>query len=154
MRAGAPYAPVVVRVLVASVVLFGLLLAGCEDRRDNEERLLLDRASHVDHDAPEPIRAQQIEDLATVVLQTDELATLRDMCVEGHRALLEAETEQARAGQELAALSGGDPNARIPTEKARSVADAIQASSSALERARELLRSCQAELAELRHRHG
>jgi hypothetical protein len=133
--------PAVVRSFVVSVVSIGLLLAGCEDRRDNEERLLLDRA-------------QQIDDLATVVVQTEELVTLRDGCVEGHRALLEAETEQARAGRELAVLSDGNPEAQIPIEKARSVEQAIRASNDALARARELLRRCQEELSALRHRHG
>lgn len=146
--------PPVLRSFVVSVALVGLLSAGCEDRRDNEERLLLDRASRVDHEAPEPIRAQQIQDLATVVLQTEDLVALRDTCVEGHRALLEAETEQARAGRELAALSDGDPEAQIPIEKARSVEQAIRASNDALGRARELLRHCQDELSALRHRHG
>jgi hypothetical protein len=144
----------VVRSFVVSVVSIGLLLGGCEDRRDNEERLLLDRASRVDHDAPEPIRAQQIDDLATVVVQTEELVALRDGCVEGHRALLEAETEQARAGRELAVLSDGNPEAQIPIEKARSVEQAIRSSNDALARARELLRRCQEELSALRHRHG
>lgn len=136
------------------LLFFAWLAAGCSDRRENEERLLLDRAERVDHAAPAVLRAQQITDLEGVVLQTEELVAVRDTCVEGHRALLRAEQEQERAGRELASLSGGDDQARIPLEKAREVEEAIRASGDALGRARDLLRRCQDELSALRHRHG
>jgi hypothetical protein len=143
--------------VVRSLVVIGALslaLSACSDRKENEERLLLDRATRVDHDAPAVLREQQVADLASVVLQTEELVVVRDTCVGGHRALLEAEEEQARAGRELAAISGGDPEAQLPLTKAREVEAAIRSSTEALGRARDLLRRCQEELSALRHRHG
>lgn len=134
-------------------VLLMLFLA-CDDRAENEERLLLDRAGRIDRDAPIPLRRQQIEDLEGLALRTEALVEIRDACVQGHLALVRAEEEQARAGRALAEVSDGDPDRRVPREKAAEIEAAIRASNEAVEEARNLLHRCEDELAALRTKHG
>lgn len=134
-------------VLLACVVL---PLAACDGRADNEVRLLLDRADRIQHDAPIPLRRQQVEDLEEIALRTENLVEVRDTCVRGHRALLRAEAEQARAGRMLAELTGSDSDEdRIAPERAAEVEQALEASNRAVEEARQLLHTCQSELAAL-----
>lgn len=138
----------------ALVPLVLVLLTGCDDRAANEERLLVDRADRIDPSAPIPIRRQQIGDLEGLALRSESLVELRDTCVEGYRALIRAEEEQARAGRSLAEVTEGDRGGPLSPEKAAEIEAAIEASNTAVDEARGLLRRCQDELARLKSKHG
>lgn len=139
--------------LAASISLVGVL-AGCGDREENEARIFLDRVERVHIDAPPAARRRQIEALESISIQTESIAQLRETCVEGHTALVEAEEAQASAQQRLDELAGDDPDARIDPAQAREIADAIERSSDAIERARGKLTDCQQGTADLERKHG
>ncbi len=136
------------------LLLSVLAVLGCSDRRANEERLLLDREARVDGEAPPAVRRRQIEDLEGLTLRDPELVGVRDTCVAGHRALLRAEEEQARASRMLAELTDGDRDAPIPAGRAAEVEQALEASNEAIGEARESLGRCKDEMTALRSRHG
>lgn len=128
------------------------MVAGCSDRAENEERLLLDRAGRIDPDSRVEVRERQLEELEALPLQTAELESLRDTCVRGHRSLVRAEVQQGVARttlEELTGAAGEDGSAA----KAAEIEAAITESNEALGEARDLLRRCEEELAALRHRH-
>ena len=122
-------------------------LTGCEDRADNEARLLVDRIRAVDAEAPAADRRAHLEQLRGVALAEPRFVAIRDGCVRGHEALLLAEDEQERARVLLGALTqngGGPADARAPT-----ISAALDASNAAVERAGPLLTQCQSDVAAL-----
>lgn len=140
--------------LIALVGVVGSVVLGCGDREDNEARLLLDRAARVHIDAPTEERRRHLEALEAVALSTEALDALRDTCVEGHSALIEAEEAQAGARRQLDELAGDDPDAQLPPEQAREIAQAIERSGAAIERARDKLSECRDGIADLEREHG
>ena len=140
--------------LIALVGVVGVVALGCGDREDNEARLFLDRVARVHIDAPTAERRRHLEALEAVSLSTESLAALRDTCVQGHAALIEAEEEQAGARERLDELAGSDPDAQLPPEQAREIAEAIERSGAAIERARGKLSECQQGVADLEREHG
>lgn len=139
---------------VPILVVACLLLLGCGDREENEARLFLDRVARVHIDAPPAERRRHIEALEAIALRTESLDGLRDTCVEGHTALVEAEEEQAAARERLESLAGDDPDARIDPAQAQEIAGAIERSSAAIERARGKLTECQEGTRALEREHG
>ena len=79
---------------------------------------------------------------------------VRDTCVRGHRALLEAEDQQAEAAQALGRLTGGQDDVPIPRAEAAEIEGAIGRSNDAIEQARLELTRCQDEVADLDRRYS
>ena len=103
----------------------------------------------VDADAPMAERAQRIEALAAVPLATDEIATVRDLCVEAHRTLLRAEERGAEARAAFRqATAGGSGEESITDEQRASIETALSESNDALALARRQMPEC------LRRVHG
>src|SRR5687768_14013245 len=107
------------------LVLCAVALFGSEDRAESEASLLLEHRSRIEAGAPAPLREQRLRDVADLPIRTERLVTLRDTCVDGHRALLRAEAEQDRAASSLAALTNGNPDATLTTAQAARIEQAI-----------------------------
>ncbi|MEM9191514.1 MAG: hypothetical protein AAGF12_20240 [Myxococcota bacterium] len=128
---------------IAFVLASLTLLSACGDSTAEETDRLIERISLVDIEASPEQRRLQIRQLGELELKTSSLRELRDRCVEGNEALLEAEEIQDEAAAELAEVTanlGEDP---IPREDSVRIEAAIQASTDALESARSLLTRCQ-----------
>ncbi|MCS6799029.1 MAG: hypothetical protein NZ898_10955 [Myxococcota bacterium] len=126
-----------------AVVLMGL---GCGKSRDEQARLLVETARRIDPDAPPSERRSAVERLRALPLAEPALAEVRETCVQGHDALLEAESQQDRARRLLEVLERGGGSGAAGGSQVR---QALDASEAALGRARPLLERCQSRLARL-----
>src|SRR5690606_19721232 len=98
------------RALVLWVLVLG---AACEGDPSAEARMFLDRVEHLDLDDPLEERRRLVENLATMPLAHPEVAQARDLCVDAHRAMLEAEDLRVEAVALLArcgSVCAGEPS--------------------------------------------
>ena len=147
--------------LISLVGVVCAVVLGCGDREDNETRLFLDRVARVHIDAPTAERRRHLEALEALTLSTESLDELRDLCVQGHAALIEAEEERESASRQLGEamrrleeLQRADPDAELPEEEGEPIEQAILRSSAAVERAQGKLSECQERVASLEREHG
>jgi hypothetical protein len=136
---------------VRRVLVLFLLLGACESDASPEARMFLDRVERLDLDDPPEERRRLIENLATMPLSHSEVTETRDVCVDAHRSMLEAEELRVEAVALLArcgSACGGEPSgAEIPstTEQLRARRDLdqnIRRADRALERSRDLFSRC------------
>ncbi len=122
-----------------------VLLAGVACGRDasGEARMFLDRLERLDLDDPADDRRRLVDNLANMPLSDAEVTEARDVCVDAHRNILEAEELQADAAGLLARY---EPD-QVPSagDRARIQRD-IQSADAALARSRDLFSRC--------HRHS
>jgi hypothetical protein len=125
-----------------ALVLLSLAL-GCGNAREEESRQLLLRIDAINQDAPYPERKPDVDALAALELKTEELVEVRDTCVAGHRALIEAEENQTRAmALHARALRDHGDEADFPAGVRTEITDALETSDAATERAEELGHKC------------
>lgn len=103
--------------------------------------------------APPEVRATQVDALEAFHTESRTLARLKDDCVAGHRAMLEAETSAAEAQHafEVAlAQEAGNADSAPLSEQARQALErtleegkgAVEQSNASIARARQLLEGC------------
>jgi len=139
------------RALVLSFLLVG---AACEGDASTEARMFLDRVERLDMDDPLEERRRLVDNLATLPLVHGDVIAARDVCVDAHRAILEAEDLRleavallARCGPVCAGQPGGPEvdgtadqlRARLDLDRNMGRADR------ALERSRDLFSRCHRE---------
>lgn len=148
------YAPRALR--RALPILFCFVLPACSDHTGNEARLFLDRVERIDSDDPPERRRPRIEALAALALSSEEVTRARDVCLDAHRALLDAETRQAEARRELDRITANGANPHAPVEPAvgARIQKAIDDSERAIHRSRDLMPRCQDEVGELNRKYG
>jgi hypothetical protein len=116
---------------------------GVNSEREDAQALLA-RIAAVDVRAPLDLRAQQVEDLRRLPLNSAALARVRDACVRVHTGLLAAERQQLRARDRLARA----PQPVSQTELSAIAADIAQAGQR-LQQANTELPACQQATREL-----
>ncbi len=139
------------RFLVVQLALVAAL-AACGDSEKREALLFVERAQGIEVDAPEAERRALVDRLEQMPLETEEVRRIRDACVTGHRALLEAEAAQAEASEALDRLTGGDAHAPIRREAAEQIDATIHRSNLKVAEAREHLETCNQGVTSLRSR--
>ena len=121
------------------LIALALVALGCEPDPRNDANLFLDRVARIDLDDPADQRERMVDSLASLPLSATEVMDARDVCVEAHRTILEAETATSRA---RAALAEHPSEAGIsPPERQRIERD-IRASNLAIERSRGMFSNC------------
>lgn len=110
--------------------------------------MFLDRVERIDLDNPVAQRRRLVENLATLPLSDSEVTAARDVCVDAHRAILEAEDRHADAAA-LVARHGTSPPAAIHLRVER----ALDEGDRALARSRDLFSRCHRESRELDARY-
>lgn len=128
---------------VALVLLAAMGSTACSDRQENEARLFLGRAELISIDAPIAERRQLLDNLEGLDLTQEAVVSVRQSCIEGHRALIEAEEAQNEATIALGGLTGGRDDVRVPADDAARIEAMISRSSEAIVRSRELLQGCE-----------
>jgi len=123
--------------------------AACDHDSSAEARMFLDRVGQIDLDTPIAERRRLVDSLASLPLTDDEVSAARDLCVNAHRSILEAEQHQADAVA-LVALHGDD----LPPEVELQVGNDIEQSGRALERSRDLFSRCISEQHAIDARYG
>lgn len=125
-----------------------VLLAGVACGRDasGEARMFLDRLERLDLDDPPADRRRLVDNLANMPLSDAEVTEARDVCVDAHRNILEAEDLQADAARLLARYEAD----QVPSagDRARIQRD-IQSADAALARSRDLFSRCHRQTREL-----
>jgi hypothetical protein len=144
------------RVKPAAVVMVAVALGagaavGCGDQKANDARLFLDRVERIDVEGPRESRRVAVDALANVAVETEEIQRARDLCVEAHRTLLDAEDTQANAQAELDRIIGNgiNPNADIAPDVASRLDRQITEARQGIERSRQLMPRCQDEVGDL-----
>jgi hypothetical protein len=129
---------------------------GCQDKTANEARLFLDRAGRIEIDGPRQARRDRIDALAGLALEDPQIVAARDLCVEAHRTLFDAEETQASAQTELDRITknGADPNADIEPAVAARLDRQITEARRGIDRSHELMPRCQDEVGELTRRYA
>jgi hypothetical protein len=142
--------------LALGVVCAGL--GGCQDgdaRLRAEAERFVELYAQVKYDAPPAERKQKLDALAQAVFVSDEVSSARDVCLSGHRSLLEAqETQDATAAEidrALAATEGAKPFDPTMVERLQRKLEQSQRS---LNLARNELRDCEARVRALDVRFG
>jgi len=128
---------------VLTVCLALAALSGCSDRKENEARLFLGRAELISIDAPIAERRQLLERIEALPLTDEAVVAVRDKCVGGHGALIEAEESQNEATIALGAITGGRDDVQVPAAEAARIEALITRSSEAIIRSRALLEECE-----------
>lgn len=105
--------------------------------------MFLDRLERLDLDNPAEERRRLIDNLANMPLADAEVSEARDVCVDAHRSILEAEERQANAARLLGRYE--PDQVPSPGDRARIQRD-IEGADAALERSRGLFDRC--------HRHS
>jgi hypothetical protein len=133
------------RLLLAIALVVSVPACSCNDERTrNEAMLFLDRFEEIDLDDPLEERRAAIDDIRGLALSDEDVLRARDMCVEAHDALIEAEDQHAAARHQVVVASTG--GAEIPPDIAEQVERAIDESGRAIERSRELFPRCTREV--------
>lgn len=117
-----------------------LIGAGCGPDPSTEARSLLDRLDGLDLDAPMDERRRRVTSLANMPLHDASVKQARDVCVEAHRSILEAEELHANAS---AALARFEDEGAIPVGTRGSIQRDIEGSNAALARARDVMGRCE-----------
>ncbi len=101
--------------------------------------MFLDRVERIDLDEPSTQRRRLVDNLATMPLANAEIAEARDVCVDAHRSILEAEELQADAAEILGRYEEDEtPSAGDRARVQRDITNA----DTALERSRDLFARC------------
>jgi hypothetical protein len=125
------------------------VLAGCGPDASTEARMFLDRLDGVDLDDPVAERQRRVTSLANLPLADATVKRARDVCVEAHRSLLEAEELHSNARVTLARHeNAGD----IPVTEQQRIERDIANSNTALTRARDLMGRCERHTRDLDNR--
>lgn len=105
--------------------------------------MFLDRLERLDLDDPADTRRRLVDNLATMPLSDPDVTEARDVCVDAHRNILDAEEAQASASQ----LLGRYEEDEVPSagDRAR-IQRHIESADAAIERSRDLFARC--------HRHS
>lgn len=105
--------------------------------------MFLDRLERLDLDDPAEQRRRLVDNLANMPLSDADITEARDVCVDAHRSILEAEELQASAAQML----GRYEDDQVPSagDRAR-IQRNIDSADAAIERSRDLFARC--------HRHS
>ncbi|MFK7988986.1 MAG: hypothetical protein AB8I08_23415 [Sandaracinaceae bacterium] len=120
--------------------LFLLLsVLGCEPDPRNDAHLFLDRVERIDLDDPVEVRRRRVDSLATLPVTAEVVRLARDACVDAHRAVIEAE-EAAASAREI--LEEYEDEASIPATERQRFERSIETSRRAMDRSRNLFRSC------------
>lgn len=122
---------------------------GCQDAKRQQGRTLLGLVEAVDIKAPYSTREAALGALRTVELTDNNLARIRALCLKAHQALLESETQQARARQALDSKVSADSKAAISAETSGMVAAAIEQSNANLKLAMATFPLCEREIRSL-----
>lgn len=133
--------------MILGSALFGLALAGCNAERD-QALALLDRVNAIDISAPPAQRMPQLTALESLRLGNTQLSQMQQLCAGAHRALIDAEVEQAKARHALDTASAGH-SASQRLETAKTVAATIERSTKKLEQAQSTFPECERQTREL-----
>jgi predicted O-linked N-acetylglucosamine transferase (SPINDLY family) len=126
------------------VGLAGLSVACNDEARTREEaRKLFEALSGLQDEASLVTREQSLRTLEALTLTVPAHQAARDACVTAHRELLSAEAEQASARKALEEATRESGNAPLPAERAAAIANAIEHSNAALERAEHRFPPCE-----------
>lgn len=101
--------------------------------------MFLDRLDRLDLDDPVEERERLIENLASMPLVDEDIQRARDVCVEAHRAILEAEALHVRARDAVAEYPD---EAEIPITKRARIERDLRSSNEAIQRSRPLFERC------------
>lgn len=133
-------------------------LGGCQDsdaRLRAEAERFVELYAQVKYDAPAAERKQKLDALAQAVFVSDEVTTARDVCLSGHRSLLDAQQTQdataAEIDRALGAAEGAKPFDPTTVERLQRKLEESQRS---LGVARNELRDCEARVRALDVRFG
>ena len=139
-----------------ALLLLSRVVCGCGDRTENEARLFLDRIERIDSDDPPERRRPRVDALASLALTSEEVKHARDVCLDAHRSLIDAETRQGEARRELDRITANGANPHAPVEPAvgARIQKAIGDSERAIARSRDLRPRCQDEVGELDRKYG
>lgn len=112
--------------------------------------MFLDRLERLDLDDPAEERRRLVDNLASMPLLDPEVSEARDVCVDAHRSILEAEERQANAARLLGRYDADE----VPSagDRARIQRD-IDGADAALERSRRLFERCHRQSRELDMRY-
>lgn len=122
-----------------TLIALAVLALGCEPDPRNDANLFLDRVARIDLDDPAEERERMVASLASLPLTAAEVMDARDVCVEAHRTILEAETATARARE---ALAEHPSEAGIPIPERQRIERDIRESNVAIERSRDMFSNC------------
>ncbi len=124
------------------LVLFCAPLAACgEPREAIEARKLLERADAIPEEGPIAPRRRRVEALAALPLADETLRTVRNDCVQLHRALLDAETAQHEATRLVEAARA--PSAPFGPSERANVEHWMARADEALRRSRRYVDACE-----------
>jgi hypothetical protein len=136
------------------LILALLCLAGCEDNSRAEATMFLDRVERLDLDGPMEERRRLVQSLASLPLSSEEVSSARDLCVDAHRAILDAEQSHQRARTHLAEmLEEHGTEAEMPITEKQRIGRDIRDADRALVRSRRLFTDCSRVTEELAQRY-
>jgi hypothetical protein len=153
-----------VPLLVGSAVLatlgaVGGVMALSSARSDGaraEAERFFQRYDEIEIESPAAERAPKVDALAQLALADEDIARIRTLCVEGHRALLVAEDKTAHARDLLAEAMPDGLESEVPDSVRLQIETALGESSAAIESSRPQMERCVTEVRslELRFRPG
>lgn len=108
--------------------------------------MFLDRVEQLDLDDPVAERRRIVDNLASMPLSDDGVKRARDVCVDAHRTIIEAEERQSRAARLLARYSAEDVP---PVADRERIQQDIDHADRALARSRGLFDRCGREMQDL-----
>lgn len=141
------------RTLLVALALSGVVpawLTGCGPDPSVEARTLLDRLDGLDLDDPIEERRRRVTSLASLPLSDATVKEARDVCVDAHQSLLDAEELHTSA---RAALARYEDESAIPVAEQQRIQRAITGSNDALTRARDLIGRCERHTRDLDNRY-
>ncbi len=126
---------------VRLVSIFAILLAtACEPDASADARTFLDRLDRLNLDDPPDQRRRLVENLAHLPLASTEIREVRDICVDAHRNLLEAEDLHQSARRRLAPYA--EEGSRMPAAVGPELERELAAATRARDRAGTLFTRC------------
>lgn len=132
------------RWLLACLVCLAL---GCDTERE-QALTLLDHVNAIDVSAAPAQRMPGLNALEALKLGDPQLTQMQQLCASAHRALIDAEVEQAKARHTLdTAQVGQSPEARV--ELAKTITATIERSTSKLQQAQAQFPECERQTREL-----
>ncbi len=121
---------------------------GCSSERE-QALVLLERVNAIDISAPPSQRMPQLTALESLRLGDEALGQLQQLCAGAHRALIEAEVEQAKARHSLDQTESNGPNAPQRLANVKEIATAIERSTQRLQQAQTSFPECERQAREL-----
>lgn len=124
-----------------------VLLCACGSERE-QALALLERVNAIDISAPPAQRMPHLMALESLRLQETTLNQTQQLCASAHRALIDAEVEQAKARHALdTAENNATPEQRLA--QAKQITVAIERSTTKLQQAQESFPECERQAREL-----